>query len=213
MHAAVWYNGQLIQFLDCRNTISIDFTPGVTPVATATISIGSINSHAVEAAPASPRLDYGNQLVTAPILELANHTWGPAGAPVARGFSAFTLDIAPEFTDTPDSNAANGFRTALSNRVTTFNGTMWVESTDADFDYTQLGALAETDLTPLTFEYGTDATIGQPIEAVHVKIPQPELRISDLNVLDARGATDVTGVATADGSTVAAGEELDIGFR
>lgn len=212
MHAAVWYNGQLIEFLDCRNTLSIDFTPGVTPVATATITIGSIRSHAIQAAPAS--VTYGNQLVTAPILESANHTWG-----ALRGFSAFTLDIAPEFTDTPDSNAVNGFRTALSNRVTTFNGTMWTDDTNPgppdmrSFDYDQLGAEDIAAMSPLTFEYGTDATIGEPIEAVHVKIPQPELRVSDLNVLDARGATDVTGVATADGSTVAAGEELDIGFR
>lgn len=192
--ALVYYFGNRLELLDCRVALSIEFPPGGVTLATATVSVGSIQDHSLAAL---PTLDYGEQeTVSAPVIETVGNTWGNT-----RGWSEATLNIGNTITDIGDSNQTGGFVKEQTDRETTFEATLYADdTTDKGYEYGQLIATASGTLDPLFFLVGDAMTTGNPAEGVGIVLPLPELTEATPTALGTKAAHEVVLTARGSGS-------------
>ncbi len=207
--ALVYINGIRLELLDCRaSSLSIVYTAGSVPVATATLAVGSIKDVSVAALPGT--LTPGEQgSVSAPIVESVANTWQNT-----RGFSELTIDIEPSIADVGDSNAADGIVKEIEDRVVSVSGTLYSDSTGSyeSFDYDQIIEEVEGNLVELTFQVGSDGTANNPAKAHSHSFPLLELHVSDQDKLGSRAATTIEGVAR--GAAGGGGnDEMELIFR
>lgn len=205
--ALVYISGMRLELLDCRSSMSIDFTPGSIPIATATLSVGSIKDQSLYASLPTPT--WGEQAsVSAPVVENIGNEWEDT-----RGFSAGTLNINNSLAQIDDSNAPTGEVVENTGRETTFDATLFASSTvDKGYEYSQLTATAEGTLDQLSFQVGSSMTAGNPAKAVEVVIPKPELTTQAANALGTKAAYDIS--VSARGAAAGSGnDELFIYFR
>ncbi len=204
--ALVYLSGMRLELLDCRSSMSIDFTPGSIPIATATLSVGSIKDQSLASLPTPT---WGEQAsVSAPVVENIGNEWEDT-----RGFATGTLAISNSVTEIDDSNAPTGEVVENTGRETTFDATLFASSTvDKGYEYSQLTATAEGTLDQLSFQVGSSMTAGNPAKAVQVVIPNPELTTQAANVLGTKAAYDIS--VSARGAAAGSGnDELEIYFR
>lgn len=203
--ALIYVNKHRVELLDCRASHSVSFVPGELPICTSTIYAGSVKNHAQADIPST--LTYSEQSsVGVPVCETMGHTWKNS-----RSFtSPFTLEITPEITTTPDSEATGGIRKSLSDRVTRIVGNFFADDNSSDeiFDYTQLIEETYANLESLSFQVGDTGTATNPVEAVKVTLPKPEVVDFTPDVVDEKSVATVTAVAKHE----TANSELEIEF-
>jgi hypothetical protein len=201
-------SGNRFELLDCRCTLSINFTAGEIPVATATIAVGSIKDHSAAAVPTTLTYDVAGvtaqSSVSAPSVVSVAHDWQDT-----RGFQTLTLDIAPNIEDIPDSNTSTGITKEASDRTTTISGTMFEDDTaDKIMGYTQITAAAVGTLDQLDFTVPPVATDGNPVKAVQIIAPYPEAQTYGYTKLGTKSGGDVSLILRGS----AANDELEINF-
>jgi len=204
--ALVYYFGERAELLDCRVAIEIEFPPGGLPVCRATVSVGSVKDLSGDAIPV---LTYGNQAsVAVPVIKDVGHTWLPSAA--LRGFSTATLTIDQTFDDFGDSNAVSGSVKEQSEREVVFAATLFSDDagTNEGFEAVQVAETNQANLEPMQFEYGDAMTATNPVEAVRVVMPEPELRSFDINNIGSKAAVDVELI----GRGTSGNDELELIF-
>lgn len=167
----LWMGGQSFVFKSCVvESLVIPLVGGQSSVATATWQLGSLSAQAVDAV---PTIDYGNQsTLTPPRLEGAEFEYK---ASLDRGFSDMALEIQNAVERIPDSNVADfGERIAFgSGRRYAMNGTIWMDTTDTDFEYQALidGVSSEG----MTWHLGDAASIGETINSLYFVLSSMEV--------------------------------------
>jgi hypothetical protein len=138
-------NGLAYTYQDCIvETLAIPNEGGEATVITASISIGSIID-TVELG--LPSFDYGTQAtLSPPTNQLADFTYG-----TARCHQTFGVTITNTIEEFSCSNAANGKRLDQSERSIDFAGSIMMESTNTDFEWTEL---IGNPTTSITWQYG-----------------------------------------------------------
>lgn len=170
----VYFFGNRLELQSCQcSSLSIEFTPGSIPVATAEIVVGSVKDPTDDsfAAVSLPTLDYGAQAsVSAPVIESVGHSWQNS-----KGFQSLTLTITPATELVPDSNEPNGETSEQTGRESTIEATLFADDADQVHELKQAFATSAGDLDALSFTVGTAASGSDPALAFSVLALQPEL--------------------------------------
>lgn len=212
--ALLYLSESRYELKDCRtSSLSVAFTPGSIPLATAEIAVGSVKDPAsttIASAALPTTLTYGGQAsVSAPTVETVAHLWKQT-----RGFTTLTLNIGQDIEDIPDSNDnATGFVKDATGREITIDATMFIDNTaDEDgktYETSQVFATAVGDLDPLSFTVGTAQTsTSSPATAVYISAPTPRLR----EFKPERVGTKAGGTVSLVARGATAGSELEIRF-
>ncbi len=176
----IWSSGEAYVYQDVIATsLVIANTPGEASVLTANLA-GTPYAHFVEA---FPTLDFsqvageGGQDHSPPTLENAGNYWGVGSE--ERGFTTSTITISNEAEEVADSNAPGGVRTRQTDRLITYEQTLYATDTEIDYEYKELiRDTAPTD--QLLFSWGpfTSGTpgVGDVANSLSVAMPTPELR-------------------------------------
>ena len=193
--ALVYFYGNRLELIDCRCSLSIDFTPGAVPICTATVFVGSIADHSKPGYLVPAELTYSEQAsVSAPTVVSVANAWQDT-----RGFSAMTVNINPNIEDVPDSNNVVGSVKDLSDRETTFEGTLFADdSVDEGYEYSQIIAAADGSLDALGWQVGTTTVASGPAKAFTIAASNPELVNYDIASLGQKAGADVSIVARED---------------
>lgn len=168
-------------YQDCFASLSIPIPGGSISDIVATILIGSVAQFPTVA---FPTVDYQLQAsVSAAAVEALGHNWGISAA--TRGFAEGVLTIDPEIEEVENVNAVNGRQRGQTGRAIEFNGIIWGDSGDIDFEHVELvRTTAPTEAQ--TFQIGTAAGTGVQAKAIKVTLASPELRkLKPQKMLDA----------------------------
>lgn len=192
--ALVFYFGNRLKLLDCRlSSLSVDFTPGTIPIATAEIAVGSVYDPSAKgfAAQSLPTLSYGAQASeSAPVVEQVAHTWQDT-----KGFQSLELRITPSVEEVADSNAVGGLTREPSDRETRIEATLFADDADKVYELDQAFATASGDLDALNFQVGTTTADGGIAKAIKLSVPQPELDTAEPTKLGSKAGNTVSLIA------------------
>lgn len=201
--ALVYINGNRLELLDCRCSLSIAYEAGNIPILTATIEVGSIKNHAEASLPST--LTFGEQAtVSAPTITAVANQWQDS-----RGFQTATLSIAPAIEAISDSNQLTGEVKEQTDRTVSLSATLFADdTTNRIYEYSQLTETSAANLDPLSFTVGAAAVGSDPALAHTISIPTPELDTWTPDAFGTKAGADVNLIAR---NTVA-NEELEIIF-
>ena len=192
-------NGGQIILRDVEvSSLSMQFTPGEVALATWDLVAEFDSFNETGSWPAVP-FEYGNQAtLSAPVVRGVNFIWGP-DTPAAReiGFSELTIAVDNEFETVASSNSSTGTIQRQTGRTITITGT--IDATDGEFLYelNQVGEGSIAAAESLTFQIGTAAVIGQPVNSFSVSVADPELVSLEPDRLGASQAWKIELVARA----------------
>lgn len=186
--AVVIGGGVRFKIIDCRlNSLSIIYTPGEIPIATADIA-GRIHNPAkgdAVVAYALPTIDYGSQSdVSDPALESAGFLWGGR----AEGFSTLTLTFTPTVDNAPDSNAVDGLVASIAGFETRIALTRYATASFDEWAYDQLYKETTSDLVNTSFDTAPAATGLDPALAIRVTGQRMQPDDIALDAISGKGA-------------------------
>jgi hypothetical protein len=186
-------------------TLTLDFTPGESAVAT--YDLGGILDSVNESGswPAAP-FEYGNQsTLSAPAVESVAFQWGPS-TPAARsvGFSQLSVVIDLGAEDVPSSNATGGIVPRQTGRDITITGVIDAVSTDATYELDQLAESLIANADPISFQVGTVAGAADTCNAYKILCADPEL--ISLEAADPLGNSQAWSIELKARSATANGE-------
>jgi len=172
------YEGQDWHLRDLVGDLTITWTPGEIPVASAAFPGAIVDSFTGAAFPSGAQApDYEEQAsVSAIIVESAANFFGHgdtgATSDVVRGFSSLELAISNSIEDVPDSNQTGGITKEQTGREVVCRVTLFQDSDDPDYLRQRLIAqVAGTD--KLQFQIGTAAGAAATALAHRIVLTNP----------------------------------------
>lgn len=129
----IWKGDLSWVLMDCIcETVELSFPPGKTGLVAFNLRVGSI--YAFADGVTVPTIDYGSQAsLSSPTVKGVASAYGST-----RDFKELTLTIDQNLEEIPASNQATGYRLVQGGRTFVFNGVIWVDAADSDFDYQKL---------------------------------------------------------------------------
>jgi len=129
----LWNFDMSYTYMDCvLASLTLEQTGGSIIIAKASFRVGSLA--AIENGLTATTYDYGFQAsLSAPVVQAAAYTWGQL-----RGFMTMSLVIDNVVNSVSDSNQATGLRWVQDERRVRCNGTVYMSTSDSDFEYQEL---------------------------------------------------------------------------
>jgi hypothetical protein len=181
--------------VDCTFNLTWTFTAGEKATMQVDVFANSVEYQNNTTFPTNTgSTGYGNQVLAAPILQLAGATINSQ----VRGFVSATLGSTYPDIEVPDSNVSGGITNVIGQpRTVEFTASWYVEK--GEYDYPLL-VNASSAVVPMAFTLGQAAGAGEPANAWKIAIDN--LRVTNETKEDSdalRVLRSITGYATVSG--------------
>lgn len=128
-YMAVFFGGLKVVYSEVYTTLKFILTPGEAGLVEATFSAGAVGSWGAQTL---STVTPGNQATAPPIVANAANAWG-----ATRPFTSLEIEIDPNVTQSPDSNAATGLRIASEAIDVKFKTQIYAATSDPDYERDQ----------------------------------------------------------------------------